>query len=60
MSRDWLLTLLVVMSPFLLGATIVIFAEIRQLIQDERTGRAAETNVPLQPKGSAVSSERSS
>ncbi|MFL5758500.1 MAG: hypothetical protein ACJ789_02110 [Thermomicrobiales bacterium] len=44
MSGDWLLTLSVVMAPFLLGATIVVVAMIRNLIQNERIRRTAETS----------------
>jgi hypothetical protein len=53
MTRDWLLTLLVVMAPYLLGATIVVVAVIRNLIQNERMSRVAETSATLRRSGSA-------
>jgi hypothetical protein len=52
MLRNWLLTLLV-MSPFLLMATIVVLAVILKLIQSERIRRASETGPPRQQSGSA-------
>jgi hypothetical protein len=52
MTGDWLLTM-VVTSPFLLVATIVILAVIRKLIQNERFRRASETSAPLRQSGSA-------
>jgi hypothetical protein len=52
MLRDWLLTLLVI-SPYLLMATIVVLAVIRKLIQSDRIRRAPETSAPLRQSGSA-------
>jgi hypothetical protein len=52
MTRDWLLTLLV-MSPYLIVATIVALAVIRKLIQNERIRRASEAGVSLRQSGSA-------
>jgi hypothetical protein len=60
MTRDWLLTLLVVMAPFLLAATIVVVTVIRNLIQNERIRRAAETSVTLRRSGSEKGSARKS
>jgi hypothetical protein len=56
MTRDWLLTLLV-MSPFLLLATTVVVAVIRKLIQIERTRLTAESSAPLQRTGSVRETE---
>jgi hypothetical protein len=47
MSRDWLLTMLV-LSPVFLGATVVLLGLIWQPIQNERARRAARTGAPLQ------------
>jgi hypothetical protein len=52
MLRDWLLTLLVI-SPYLLMATIVVLAVIRKLIQSDRIRRAPVTSALLRQSGSA-------
>jgi hypothetical protein len=44
MTQDWLLTLLAMMSPYLLAATIVVLALTRKPTQSERVRRAAETS----------------
>jgi hypothetical protein len=64
MTRDWVLTLLVLASPFLLAATIMVLALITRPM-GPRLGHAAETarwtmgaqNPPLAPNDMATEHE---
>jgi hypothetical protein len=46
MTRDWLLTLLAISWPFLLGATIVALALIGSLTQNARGRRRSNSSRP--------------